>query len=217
MSDASALKVIKFEYCAKIGSETLIKLAESCPKLREVAIIRNFNEKSARIDDRCVEVLSACCPKLKRLELVYSRKFDEQICLSLGILSKLVYLNLSYCPIQVSMEPIVHGCPRLRELKLAGDSWVRFCVLHSIAKHRRLEIFHLGHFGHADIDCARVKPQDPVFSNYSTKGIQVAETFSDPSNFPQLRKLYLERHCHLTAFLTEFIEKIICDNGRSRI
>lgn len=80
MSDASALRVIRFEYCAKIGSETIIKLAESCPELQKLAIIRNFNEKSARIDDQCVEVLSACCPHLERLELVYSRKFDEQIC-----------------------------------------------------------------------------------------------------------------------------------------
>ena len=176
MEFSMAIKEIKFEYCSKIGSETIIKIAENCPDLRKLSIIRNFNEKSARIDDYCLEVLSERCPNLERLELVYSRKFDERICQSLGSggLSKLVYLNLSYCPIQVSMEPIIHGCPRLHELKLAGDSWIRKLVLHSIARHPNLRIFHMGHFEHSDIDCTHVKPQDPVFSNYSTKGIVVA-------------------------------------------
>ena len=62
MDKASFLQEIKFEYCAKIGSETIIKLAESCPELRRLSIVRNFNEKAARIDDSCVEVLSQCCP-----------------------------------------------------------------------------------------------------------------------------------------------------------
>ena len=112
------------------------------------------------------------------------------------------------------MEPIVHGCPRLRELKLAGDSWIRKLVLYSIAKHKNLRVFHLGHFEHADIDCTHVKPQDPVFSNYSTKGIVVAETFSDPTNFPQLQTLYMEKFCDLTAFLVKIISKIIDETGR---
>ena len=176
MEFSHAVKEIKFEYCSKIGSETIIKIAENCPDLRKLSIIRNFNEKSARIDDYCLEVLSNRCPNLERLELVYSRKFDGSICQHLGNggLANLVYLNLSYCPILVSMEPIVDGCPRLHELKLAGDSWIRKLVLHSIARHPNLRVFHMGHFEHSDIDCTHVKPQDPVFSNYSTKGIVVA-------------------------------------------
>ena len=91
---------------------------------------------------------------------MYSRKFDELICRHLGSggLSKLVYLDLSYCPVQVSMEPVVVGCPHLHELKLAGDSWIRKLVLHSIAKHPSLKVFHMGHFEHSDIDCTHVKP-----------------------------------------------------------
>ena len=58
MQFASAIKEIKFEYCKKIGSETIIKIAENCPDLRKLSIKRNFNDKSARIDDSCVEVLS---------------------------------------------------------------------------------------------------------------------------------------------------------------
>lgn len=126
----------------------------------------------------------------------------------------LKYLNLSYCPIQVSMEPIVQGCPLLNEVKLAGDSWIRKLVIYSIAKHPNLRVFHLGHFEHSDIDCMHVKPQDPVFSNYSTKGIVVAETFSDPNNFPALHTLYLEKHCDLTTFLIGIIAKIIEENHR---
>ena len=115
-------------------------MAENCPNLTKLAVIRNFNEKSARIDDSCLEVLASCCPKLESLELVYSRKFDSMVCQNIGSggLSNLVYLDLSYCPIQVSMEPIVTGCPKLNELKLAGDSWIRKLVLHSIARHPNL-------------------------------------------------------------------------------
>ena len=80
MEFSHAVKEIKFEYCAKIGSETIIKIAENCPDLRKLSIIRNFNEKSARIDDYCLEVLSDRCRNLERLELVYSRKFDGNIC-----------------------------------------------------------------------------------------------------------------------------------------
>lgn len=75
-----AIKEIKFEYCKKIGAETIIKLAENCPNLRKLSVIRNFNEKAARIDDNCLQVLAACCPSLECLEIVYSRKFDSMIC-----------------------------------------------------------------------------------------------------------------------------------------
>ena len=77
---SNSIKEIKFEYCKKIGGETIIKLAENCPNLTKLAVIRNFNEKSARIDDSCLEVLASCCPKLESLELVYSRKFDSMVC-----------------------------------------------------------------------------------------------------------------------------------------
>ena len=101
MHFSAAIREMKFEYCAKIGTETIIKIAENCPELRKLAVIRNFNEKSARIDDSCLEVLSQCCPHLEKLELVYSRKFDGMICQFIGSggLSNLTYLNLSYCPV----------------------------------------------------------------------------------------------------------------------
>ena len=101
MQFASEVREIKFEYCSKIGTETIVKLAENCAKLKKLSIIRNFNEKSAKIDDNCIQVLSECCPDLRSLQIVYSRKFDGNICqfLGSGNLSKLVFLDLSYCPI----------------------------------------------------------------------------------------------------------------------
>lgn len=51
MQFSAGIREVRFEYCAKIGSETIVKLAQSCPELRKLAVIRNFNEKSARIDD----------------------------------------------------------------------------------------------------------------------------------------------------------------------
>ena len=67
--------------------------------LTSLSVIRNFNEKSARIDDDAMEALSECCPNIEQLEIIYSRKFDETICSSLGNLSKLRMLDLSYCPV----------------------------------------------------------------------------------------------------------------------
>ena len=184
-----SIKYIKFEYCSKIGSETIMKLATTLhDSLRHLSIIRNFNEKSARIDDEATEALATCCPNLEHLEIVYSRKFDERICRNLGNgnLLRLQVLDLSYCPIQCSMEPLIKGCPDLFELKLAGDSFIRKLVLLSIAKLPELKIFHLGHFDHSDVECKKVIPQDPVFKSYSTKGIVVAKTFEDPANYPKL-------------------------------
>ena len=69
--------------------------------LEHLAVIRNFNEKSAKIDDEAIEALSQCCPNLEHLEIVYSRKFDETICRSIGNgnMLNLKLLDLSYCPI----------------------------------------------------------------------------------------------------------------------
>jgi len=139
---------------------------------------------------------------------VYSRKFDENLCKNIGSgLSKLQKLNLSFCPIQTDMRHIVTGCPELNELVLAGDSWVSKKVLYSIAKHPMLMFFHLGHFEHSDVDCANVVSKDPVFSAYSAKGYTVAKVFDDPSNFPKLKYLYLEKYCELTDFLVTWISK----------
>ena len=92
---------MRFEYCAKIGGETIAKIAESMrDSLTHLAIVRNFNEKAAKIDDDAIECLARHCPSLEHLEIVYSRKFDEKICRNLGSgkLMNLKTLDLSYCP-----------------------------------------------------------------------------------------------------------------------
>ena len=93
---------MRFEYCAKIGGETIAKIAESMrDSLTHLAIVRNFNEKAAKIDDDAIECLARHCPNLEHLEIIYSRKFDEKICRNLGSgkLMNLKTLDLSYCPI----------------------------------------------------------------------------------------------------------------------
>lgn len=122
-----------------------------------------------------------------------------------GRLKNLRLLDLSHCPIQVSLDPLVEGCPVLREFILTGDSWVRKLVLESIARFKALEIFHMGHFEHSDCDCKSVMPKDPVFSDYSAKGYTVSKVFDDPNNFPKLGVLFLEQHCELSKFLIEWI------------
>ena len=51
------MKYLRFEYCAKIGGETIAKIAESMrDSLTHLAIVRNFNEKAAKIDDDAIEL-----------------------------------------------------------------------------------------------------------------------------------------------------------------
>ena len=93
---------MKFEFCSKIGNETIETIAKFAgPELRRLFIVRNFIEKSARIDDKAVQVLSENCPNLEQLSLIYSRKFDSKVCqyLGSGNFYNLRVLDLSYCPI----------------------------------------------------------------------------------------------------------------------
>lgn len=120
------LKKVRFEYCTKIGDLAIQSLTKRYwQSLEEVAIIRNYFEKTAKISDDSFKQLQNC-QKLKKLELTYSRRFEDKIALNLGKnFPKLKVLNLSHCPIQVTLEPLCDGCPNLEELNLGGDSWVR--------------------------------------------------------------------------------------------
>ena len=155
------IETIRFEYCSKVGDEFITKIAETQKgSLRELAVIRNFNEKSAKISDVALNQLATQCPNLKKLEIVYTRKLGNLVAENLGNgnLRNLTYLDLSYCPIAVTLDPLCSGCPALTEFKLAGDSWIRDMALKSIAKHPNLKIFHMGHYEHSDCDCKSVVP-----------------------------------------------------------
>lgn len=115
--------------------------------------MRNYYEKTAKISDKGLVGFKSS-PYLERLELVYTRKFDESVAMNLAqYFPNLVYLNLSGCPIQCSLEPLAKGCPKLLEFNLSGDSWVKKVALTGIAKHKGLSVFHLGHFEHSDYKC----------------------------------------------------------------
>ena len=135
----SKLKKIKFEFCGKIGDMCIQTLVQHFgPNLEEFSIIRNYFEKVAKISDESLKVFQHA-PNLRKLEIVYSRKFDENIAIYLSkYFTNLRILNLSGCPIQVSLEPLNYGCPYLEELNLSGDSWVKKVCLQGVAKHRNL-------------------------------------------------------------------------------
>jgi len=204
------LQVIRLEYCPMIGEEAIKVIARTMgANLRELAVVRNFTEKLAKISDSAFFELSNHCPNLKRLEILYSRRFGDKLgeYLGSGTLQNLEYLDLSNCTIVTSLESLCTGCPNLKEFKLAGDSWIRDLVLRSIAKHKNIRTFHLGHYEHSDCDCKSVVPQDPVFSDYSAQGVQVSSIFKDQQNFSALETLYLEKNCEMTKFLTQMIGK----------
>ena len=79
--------------------------------LEEFSIVRNYYEKVAKISDETIQSFQNC-ENLRKLEIVFTRKFDDNIAnfLSKKFLSLRV-LNLSGCPIQVSLEPLNTGCP----------------------------------------------------------------------------------------------------------
>jgi len=199
----SRLRKIRFEYCGKIGDMSIATLVQHFgSSLEEFSVVRNYFEKVAKISDESFKVFQHA-PNLRKLEIVYSRKLDENIAIYLSkYFTNLKVLNLSGCPIQVSLEPLNYGCPYLEELNLSGDSWVKKVCLVGIAKHRNLSIFHLGHFEHSDFKCQSVACEFPP------KGFYIAGLFEKKENFPNLKILYLEENCDLSDFLVEKINKI---------
>ena len=95
------LKRIRIEYCTKIGDKAIQAIAKRfgyC--LEEFSVIRNYYEKAARISDEAFKYLQNC-DNLRKLEIVYSRKFDEKLASNLSEIpfEKLIVLNLASCPI----------------------------------------------------------------------------------------------------------------------
>ena len=78
------LKRIRIEYCTKVGDQAIQQIAKRfyhC--LEEIAIIRNYYEKAARVSVEAFRYLQGC-PLLKKIEIGYSRKFDEKLAVNLS-------------------------------------------------------------------------------------------------------------------------------------
>jgi Leucine-rich repeat (LRR) protein len=137
-------------------------------------------------------------PHIERLEMIYSRHFDYEAVNYLGsYFRNLTYLNLNGCPIQTTFEPLVNGCPNLYELDLRGDSWVKQEALTGLAKHKKLEILHLGHVEHADMYCDKLD-----LTLYLDKILEVSLAIEKKGNLPKLSILWIEE-CQLFDFLIE--------------
>jgi len=95
----SNLRVLRFEYCAKIGDLSIQLINKRFGEnLEEFSVVRNYFDKVSKISDDCLKSF-ATCPKLRKLELVYSRKFDLNVATYLAkYFSNLRVLNLSGCP-----------------------------------------------------------------------------------------------------------------------
>jgi hypothetical protein len=129
----TTLEVVRFEYCAALGDETIRVIAKQLgPQLKELAIVRNFTEKIAKIGDSSLLDLASHCPNIEALSLVHSRRFSEKVGTYVGMMNKLKILDLSHCTVSNSLVPL-KNCLQLEEIKLAGDSWVRDLVLRSIS------------------------------------------------------------------------------------
>lgn len=94
------------------------------------------------------------CPNLKRIEIDFSREFEEQAMIALQRLKNLKYLRLSSCPLFASFPAFEN----LIELDLSGDSWLRHEVLVAVSNFPRLIVFHMGHYEHSDVDCKSMLP-----------------------------------------------------------
>lgn len=80
----AGLKKIKIEYCTKVGDQAIhfiTKRFYHC--LEELSIVRNYYEKAARISDEAFAYLQNCT-LLHKLEIIYSRKFDEKLAVNLS-------------------------------------------------------------------------------------------------------------------------------------
>ena len=196
------LSHVRFEYCTKVGDMAIKEIGcRFSGTLVEVAVIRNFYEKVAKISDESIKSLQKC-KKLKTLELVHTRRFDDNLALYLSQgFEALRVLNLTHCPVHVSLEPLAEACPRLEELNLSGDSWVKRQALLGIAKHPHLLVLRLGHFEHSDFKCA------DAISEHPPKAFFIVGLFQRPDYFPKLTTLYLELACNLTSLIKELVQE----------
>ena len=165
----SNLVTLKIHYCSKVGKLAIDAICNRFgPTLTTFSVIRNFYEFSAKIPDEALKTFEKC-EVLQNLEIVYSRNFDYDCVKYISSFCRnLRLLNLSDCPIQESLEPLCTGCPFLEELNMSGDSWVKEDALVGLCKyrvhdendpqypykfgHQKLQILHLGHYEHADIE-----------------------------------------------------------------
>ena len=95
------LKTIQLDFCAKIGTSALEIIANNFSEtLEELTIKRNCLESCAKISDESMVALSPCI-NLKRLSIIYTRKFGENaINIIAASFPKLEVLNLRECLIQ---------------------------------------------------------------------------------------------------------------------
>ncbi|KRX05752.1 F-box domain [Pseudocohnilembus persalinus] len=171
-------------------------------KLKEIAIIRNCFEKTAKISDEGLKYLKRT-KNLERLNITYSRKFREFFHIHIAMnLKNLKYLCIRECPVQEDLGILSSGCPNLEELDMSGDSWVTSSCLLGVSKHPNLKIYHLGHFDHGDSQC------DENLQEHPPKGMFLEGVFKDKSNFKKLHLIYLEQSCSLTYWIDMRLQSI---------
>jgi hypothetical protein len=211
----SNLTTLKIHYCSKIGKQAIEAIWNRFgPTLATFSVIRNFYEFSAKIPDEALKSIEKW-EVLQNLEIVYSRNFDYDCIKYISSYGRhLRLLNLSDWPIQESLEPLCTGCPFLEELNMSGDSWVKEDALVGLCKykvhdesdkqypykfgHQKLQILHLGHYEHADIEWMEYDEPE--------KGKFLGKLLGTPWNLPSLKFLYLNKWC-LSPYIQDILLK----------
>jgi hypothetical protein len=68
--------VIKLEYISYVGDLTIKSICERFPKLEELSVVRNCNEKTSKITDNGM-LSFKFAPNIERLTIEYTRYFDR--------------------------------------------------------------------------------------------------------------------------------------------
>ena len=71
-----SLKELQFEYCSRIGDESIQYVAERQTLLKKISVVRNFHQKSAKLSDASGISLSMCS-SLHTIHIDYSRHLDH--------------------------------------------------------------------------------------------------------------------------------------------
>lgn len=199
------LKKVNFEYCTKIGKKAIGVLSHLfADTLQEISIVRNCLEECAKIDDEAMRML-APCKYLKRITIIYTRKFGEDVINLISVsFPKLEYLNLRECLIQCNFSVLGETCLNLAEINLSGDSWIKCESIFTMKNIQSLRTLHIGtchilnsigHLEHGDTQC------DELDLNNPTEGLFLLKMLADPNSFVCLDSLYLEQTCQLTNWV----------------
>ncbi|XP_029420054.1 F-box/LRR-repeat protein 6 isoform X2 [Nannospalax galili] len=122
----SQLTFLKLSDCHNVTADTLVMLAKACCQLHSLDLQHSMVESTA-----VVSFLEEAGPRMRKLWLTYSSQTTAILgallgscCPQLQVLEVSTGMNCNNTPLQLPVEALQKGCPRLQVLRLLNLMWL---------------------------------------------------------------------------------------------